>query len=774
MKLKGKAENLDILVKIFKRSNIKIPKYFYFSIKEYKKSKNSVINRTKKILKKNPIIIRSSSIYEDKNNLSNAGKYNSKIVKKHLNKKKLKIILNEYLKQFKSNNDKIIVQKLIDNVSCSGVIFTKDINLNSPYYSINYDNSGKTNLITSGLKNDNQKSLIIYKNYKKKLKKFNHLIKACRILEKKINNDRLDVEFCIKNKITYLFQVRNLPLPRNKYSNKRYLIKDFDNFLLNIEKKIKKLKNKNPTLPGKDTFFSNMADWNPAEMIDDKPYPLALSLYKELITDNVWREQRTLYGYKNAFPNALMFSFAGSPYIDLRTDLYSFLPNSLDQKSCHLIIDKYQKIISRNPEIHDKIEFELIETCFSFGTYNRLKKNFSHKISKKYRNKLKEITKKIISENQVIKEKEKIYSLSTNIKKIYTKNISDIQKIYYLIEITKKYGTLPFSGLARCAFISQRILLDLKQLGLINEKEFKDFFSSLKSITSNFNNDFLRLSQKKISKNQFLNKYGHLRPSTYDISSLNYREGFDLYFSLSRKVKKIVHKKIKFKNKNKIEKLFKNNFNFTFLKFLNFAKQSIILREEAKFIFTKEIDNIFKSLISLGNEIGIKRNDLAFLDIKNIINFYSSLEARKLKESLKYEIEKNKFEYDTLKVIKLPDIIKSSNDIYFFEENINKANFITTETIFGEVVELKRKNLKFLKDKIVFIKNADPGYDYIFNHKIKGIVTQYGGANSHMAIRCLELNIPAVIGLGKFKFDYYIESKKIFVNCNKKIIQVIK
>ena len=299
-------------------------------------------------------------------------------------------------------------------------------------------------------------------------------------------------------------------------------------------------------------------------------------------------------------------------------------------------------------------------------------------------------------------------------------------------------------------------------------------FSSLKSITSNFNNDFLRLSQKKISKNQFLNKYGHLRPSTYDISSLNYREGFDLYFSLSRKVKKIVHKKIKFKNKNKIEKLFKNNFNFTFLKFLNFAKQSIILREEAKFIFTKEIDNIFKSLISLGNEIGIKRNDLAFLDIKNIINFYSSLEARKLKESLKYEIEKNKFEYDTLKVIKLPDIIKSSNDIYFFEENINKANFITTETIFGEVVELKRKNLKFLKDKIVFIKNADPGYDYIFNHKIKGIVTQYGGANSHMAIRCLELNIPAVIGLGKFKFDYYIESKKIFVNCNKKIIQVIK
>ena len=54
----------------------------------------------------------------------------------------------------------------------------------------------------------------------------------------------------------HLFQVRNLPKPRNKYSNKKYLIEDFDNFLINIEKKIKKLTNKNPPLPGKNTIFS--------------------------------------------------------------------------------------------------------------------------------------------------------------------------------------------------------------------------------------------------------------------------------------------------------------------------------------------------------------------------------------------------------------------------------------------------------------------------------------------------------------------------------------
>ena len=60
MKLRGKAENLDVLVKIFQGSNIKIPKYFYFSKKKYKNSNNLIIHKIEKFLKKNHIIIRSS------------------------------------------------------------------------------------------------------------------------------------------------------------------------------------------------------------------------------------------------------------------------------------------------------------------------------------------------------------------------------------------------------------------------------------------------------------------------------------------------------------------------------------------------------------------------------------------------------------------------------------------------------------------------------------------------------------------------------------------
>ena len=75
-----------------------------------------------------------------------------------------------------------------------------------------------------------------------------------------------------------------------------------------------------------------------------------------------------------------------------------------------------------------------------------------------------------------------------------------------------------------------------------------------------------------------------------------------------------------------------------------------------------------------------------------------------------------------------------------------------------------------MKDKIVCIESADPGYDFIFSHKIKGLVTMYGGANSHMAIRCMELGIPAAIGVGKLKFDEVINSSFVTLDCKSKTI----
>ena len=80
-----------------------------------------------------------------------------------------------------------------------------------------------------------------------------------------------------------------------------------------------------PYLIGKRTVFGVMPDWNPAEIVGVRPQPLALSLYRELITDAIWAYQRNNYGYRNLRSFPLMPNFFGLPYIDVRLSFNSFI-----------------------------------------------------------------------------------------------------------------------------------------------------------------------------------------------------------------------------------------------------------------------------------------------------------------------------------------------------------------------------------------------------------------------------------------------------------------
>ena len=66
------------------------------------------------------------------------------------------------------------------------------------------------------------------------------------------------------------------------------------------------------------------------------------------------------------------------------------------------------------------------------------------------------------------------------------------------------------------------------------------------------------------------------------------------------------------------------------------------------------------------------------------------------------------------------------------------------------------------------------GYDWIFSYDISGLITKYGGANSHMAIRSAELNLAASIGVGSIIFNEILNASKIYLNCENKSIKIIE
>ena len=115
-------------------------------------------------------------------------------------------------------------------------------------------------------------------------------------------------------------------------------------------------------------MFGVMPDWNPAEIIGIKPRMLALSLYKELITDQIWSKNRSSLGFKNIEQNQLMVTFFGTPYVDIRTDFNSWIPDNLSKKLSEKLVNYYLRKYKNDKTLHDKIEFEILLTCYTPST----------------------------------------------------------------------------------------------------------------------------------------------------------------------------------------------------------------------------------------------------------------------------------------------------------------------------------------------------------------------------------------------------------------------
>ena len=763
MKLYSKAGTLNFLSK---DKNFKIPKLKSYKVKFYINNQDKVLNYIKKNFS-SKIALRSSNVYEDKNS-TKAGMFKSYLNINPKNykdvKRKIEKVINSY-KNYQSSNNEFFVQEMVKKPIYSGVCFTKNIQDNTPEWKINYTKSKDTTLVTSGRSEVRSINFLEKKKIKFKNTVFKKLYFLVKKLQKKLKIEALDVEFAIteKNQVSIL-QVRKLPLLKKQ--NEIYDKKDFYKKYEKLEKKIKKLKKRNPNQLGKTTFFGTMPDWNPAEIIGTKPMPLSLSLYQELITNNIWAENRKSYGYKNVSDSHLMTTFYGTPYIDIRTDFNSWIPNNLNDKLSEKLVNYYLNNFKKNIQFHDKVEFKILFTCFNFETskkINKLLDNFSSKEKRLIVSSLKNITKLTIKNTS--KELDLINKLKIKQNIIERKNIYWLDKIFWLIQDCKKLGTISFAGLARAGFVAIDILNSMVNEKIIDINDRNNFLNSINTVLGDLKKD-----RSIMSKKRFLLKYGHLRPNTYEISSKNYKEGYKLYFKdkINKQTEKNFKKKFKidYKKQKKINLfLKKNKFKLNCKNLFKWMKTSIESREYSKFIFTKSIDLIFNNIKKFGKRNNLTLEDLSYLKINELINFYYNLELGTVENQLKKSIIINKKNYEETSKIKLPNIILSHKEIYYKEDDKVNVNFIGSK-VSGEIIELIDIKKMNLKNKIVCVENADPGYDFIFSNNIKGLITKYGGANSHMAIRCHELNIPAAIGVGEELYNKIKNVKFITLDSN--------
>lgn len=719
-----------------------------------------------------PWIVRSSCGREDGVTISNAGAFlSTPSVEAAGLEAAVAQVIDAYGEEHPT--DEVLIQPMLTEVVRSGVAFSHDPNTCAPYRVVNWSEGCDTAAVTGGMGGrvwqQAANSTIT------PAPTFTPIVALLDELLALFGNVPLDCEFAVtreaedEDEVLWLLQVRPLILPETPESATVQAAR-----LESTQRKVARGMQPHPFLMGRRTVYGVMPDWNPAEIVGIRPKPLALSLYRELITDAIWAYQRHNYGYRNLRSFPLMPHFFGLPYIDVRLSFNSFIPADLEEGLAGRLVDHYIDRLLAEPTLHDKVEFEIVFSCYTLDLPQRLERLAEAGFSKHEREAIAHSLRKLT--NRIVHPKEglwrgdaaKIDTLGVRREELLASSADPLERIYWLLEDAKRYGTLPFAGLARAGFVAVQMLKSLVAVGVFSQADYDAFIGSVSTVSGQLARD-----RATLDKATFLARYGHLRPGTYDILSPRYDEAPELYFDWNQRppapepVKPFA---FTLPQMREIVKLLEaHGLQPDPVGLFDFMQAGIELRELAKFHFTRNLSDALSLISDLGTQHGFSREDLAYCNIEAFKELHVAAAAPK--DVLLRSMEQGKARYaDTLK-LSLPPLIASPDDVWAFEWPETAPNFITQKQVTAAVTGCDARDK--LAGAIICIPNADPGFDWLFAYPIAGLITAWGGANSHMAIRAGEQGLPAVIGAGEILYQRWANAEKLRLDCGNKRVEVI-
>ncbi len=730
------------------------------------------------------IVVRSSSVGEDGFESSNAGHYESILGVNANNQAEvlqaLQDVYNSYNKDgIIDDKEQILVQSQTVDVKYSGVCFTRDIQRNRPYYVINYDDTGSTDKVTSGRGGSTiwiaQDSAIECVP-----KQWQSLFIAIHELEVILKGMLLDIEFAVKkDDSVVIFQVRPLAASY-KFGRNNTIQRILDrknSIMTKYTKYVERTGN---------SILSDMAFWNPAEIIGDNPHNLDYSLYRDIITHRAWNDGLVPMGYRKVSSD-LMYKFGNKPFISLENSFMSLIPSSLGDSLAKKLCAFYCEKLKNDFSAHDKIEFEIVYSCFDFQTDERIKELLNHGFTQSEVSQVRESLFKltedsILNYSSILEEDKESLDILESARKEIERGLQHANKVYKITDLItslltsiKRYGTPQFSRQARYAFIAKSLANSLIHQGYWKANSYDAFMSTVETVATQFEHDFSCFISGEYSEQHFNEKYGHLRAGTYDIRTPRYDQmDFGGRIADGHRIIESQITQIELPTICKqgvINAINDSGLRIDYNQILSFMRLSLEQREFFKFIFTKSLSLVIEMVAKVGEILGFTRAEMSFFDITEIQSFSLYNEKESMREYLAELLPVRKQSFLEFSQVILPNVISTVSDIDFIQVLNSRPNFITEKMIKGEVVTLDTQEMCDIEGKIVVIEKADPGYDWIFAKRIAGLITKYGGVASHMAIRCAEFGIPAAIGCGGKIYSFVSGCKRISLDCKHGIIK---
>jgi len=764
-----------------------------FTCEEWNRNRSAVIDGIQEAFGEADVIVRSSALSEDGWRQSSAGMYTSvpDVPARDIRRlaEAVETVLGSYGDPKPDNQ--VLVQEMLTRVTMSGVVMTRTPSLGSPYYVINYDNTtARTDTVTAGDGNSLrtmflQRGMVLRPGLPPELYR---LLNVVQEIEQLVGHDSLDIEFAFTaDGVAHVLQVRPIAVahPDQPVDDARIAagIREATRFF-------RELQRPRPHLLGGSTQLSVMSDWNPAEIVGTKPSRLAFSLYRHLITDETWAAQRAAYGYRDVRPCNLLVDVLGHPYIDVRATFNSFIPASLPDEPASRLLEHYLDHLTRHPHLHDKVEFEVLFTCMTFDFDRRADRlraaGLSEDDIRQLRDGLTAITRNGITRCE--KDWAVLDEAQRRFERIRAAHLGPLEKAFLLLE-DARLGSVPaFAHLARNGFVAASLLRSLCEVGILSTQQKDQFLASIRTVSSRLRSDARAVARGELSWQAFVDRYGHLRPGTYDITSPPYASATREYLQpivdaagadlteANGAGPEGVESPWDARTRAAIDEALRAiDFGVDVEGFERFVRRAIEGREFSKFIFTRNLSAALEALAKFGSAHFVSREEMSQIRIADLFALRAA-SAENVGRRLKQLATEGREAFGVTQAVCLPGQVRTDLDMVCFEQLRAQPNFVTQKKARGLVVFLSSKTSPDvdLAGKIVLTPNADPGFDWIFSRDIAGLLTMHGGANSHMAIRAAEFQLPAATGIGEMLYEQVSKAEMIELDCASRQIRIVR
>ncbi|WEH34279.1 PEP-utilizing enzyme [Streptomyces sp. AM 4-1-1] len=747
-----------------------VPPSMYFTVGEWKSDRAAVCERIRaEPWALSTLAVRSSSLDEDGEGASNAGRYTSCLEVEPATG--LVTAVTAVIESFgvADDQDQVLVQPQLTGTVASGVCASCEPGTGAPYRLVNWSDGADTTVVTAGRAGIRTWRFLAYEDGRPPVERLGGLPALARELEGLLGDGPFEFEFAVTPEATIvLFQARPLAAPAPSVSRVRHRAA-----VRRCRQRFDALLSGRPQAVGSDTLLGVMPDWNPAEMIGLRPRPLALSLYRHLITDEIWAEARHDYGYRDLRNVPLLIDLEGLPYIDIRASFSSLMPRDLGEAPARRLMRHYLGELRCRPHLHDKVEFAIVQSSYHFTTPRFAASAVADGIlsveeAEQFAGSLRALTTDMIGQDGPYRRDLRTVRRLSEHPLAPATGAAPHEHTRHLLGLCRRAGALPFAGIARAAFAATSLVRSLTDRGVWSADTADALLGSADTVTNQ-----LRRDHATGDREAFLRRYGHLRPGTYDILSPRYDECAEQYFDWASPTTpspptgptEFHADAVTLRDVGRL--LAEHRIPYTADALLEFVRGSVAAREYAKLQYSRVVSEILRHARHTGDRLGFDAEDMSYTTVRALAELTG--DRTDDRRRLGAAVARGRDRYAVTRSLHAPALLSAPEELTSFVPLDVEPNFVAHARVVAPVADVDAGEP--LDGAIAMILAADPGYDWIFTHNIVGLVTAFGGANSHMAIRALELGLPAVIGAGDVRFRQWLSAGSLEIDAANRLVR---